>query len=347
MKVLFIIDHAPDYRESFFRGLSEHCDLTVFSHPCEPDGLSAPGQRVGYEYIEGPLRRKGPFFFLSDGTLPAVSEYDVLCVDFNPRHLWRIGLFLRNKALWKKWVWWGHIYGRSDNFILEQIRLFVLKKSASVLAYSDSIADHLRNKLRDTPVISINNTQVKKSDFMNLSWPPSDSLKFIFVGRPQERKRLDRIVKLAEWYPSTFWRLIGPDMKEFMQNHFGSLPDNIECFGKTTGNALVSHFEWCHAVVNPGHMGLLVSNAAKHGRPVLVQENERHAPEIILAREADQPFVNFDSREITKRLFSDLSADPGILIDAGERLQETAKQNYTIENMVEKHLEGFRHASPE
>jgi glycosyltransferase involved in cell wall biosynthesis len=344
MKVLFIIDHAPDYRESFFRGLSEHCDLTVFSHPCEPDGLTAPDHRKGYQYVEVPIHRKGPFFLLADKTTPAFSEYDVLCVDFNPRHLWRIRYFLQNKSQWNKWVWWGHIYGKSNNYILEKVRLFVLKRSVSVLAYSETIAEHLKIKLKDTPVISINNTQVKKSDFINLSWPSFDQLKFIFVGRPQERKRLDRIVKLAEWHPLISWRLIGPDMEEFMQNHFGELPDNIECFGKTTGDELTSHFEWCHAVANPGHMGLLVSNAAKHGRPVIVQENERHAPEIILAQEAEQPFINFDSKSITEAFFSNLLAKPKILKEAGQRLQATAKQSYTIENMVEKHLEGFRYA---
>jgi glycosyltransferase involved in cell wall biosynthesis len=343
MNVLFIVDHAPDYREVFFRRLGEQCNLTVLAHPCEPDGLSSPDERLGYSYVQIPLRKAGPFFLKTQKLPVRFSDFDVLCVDFNPRHIWRIGLFLRNRSLWKNWLWWGHIYGRSENIFLKKIRSFVLVRAAAVLVYSKRIAEKINKKLPEKPIISINNTQAQEADFMNLEWPESEQLHFIFVGRPQERKRLDRIVALAERFPFTRWRLIGPGMNEFMRTRHNPLPDTIEIFGQTTGNELIEHFEWCHAVVNPGHLGLLVSNAAIHGRPILIQKNEIHAPEIVLAEEADQTFIDFDSKEETERFFNKLIEDSTPLKKEGYRLQKTAKENYTIEKMVEKHIEGFKY----
>ena len=341
MKVLFIVDNAPDYREEFFRCLGEQCSLTVLSHPCNPDGLNAPETRKNYHYIEINIRKRGPFFFLASPMID-ISGYDVLCVDLNPRHLWRFFLFMKNKPLWNRWLWWGHIYGRSNNPLLNFTRKQFLKRPAAILAYSSTIATRVENEMQKVPVLSINNSQARIGDFMKLDWPESDALHFIFVGRPQERKRLDRIINLAHLYPLTKWRLIGPGMADYIDQHFGPAPDNVSCYDKSSGEELKEHFTWCHAVVNPGHLGLLISNAALHGRPVVIQTNEEHAPEIILAKESAQIFIDFDNKKETDLFFNELMQDISALKLAALRLQDTAKTGYTIENMVEKHMEGFR-----
>ena len=341
MKVLFIVDHAPDYREEFFRCLGKQCNLTVLSHPCKTDRLTAPVARKNYQYIEIPIRKKGPFIFLESPMID-VSGYDVYCVDLNPRHLWRFYLFLKYRPNWEKWVWWGHIYGRSNNVLLNFIRKQFLKRPAAILAYSKLIAKRVKADVNNVPVISINNSQSKRENFLSLEWPEFDTLNFIFVGRPQKRKRLDRIINLAKNFPYTKWRLIGPDMQEFVHNHFNEIPDNIECYGKTTGAGLKKHFSWCHAVINPGHLGLLISNAAMHGRPVLIQKKESHAPEIALANDSGQLFLNFDDIVETENFFTGLRNDLSVLKEAAQRLQRTAKSEYTIEHMVEKHLEAFK-----
>ena len=341
MKVLFIVDHAPDYREEFFRCLGEKCRLTVLSHPCSTANLSEPGSRKNYEYVEIDSIKAGPFLFSNPNKINAAG-YDILCVDLNPRHLWRFYLFLKKKSFRKKWIWWGHIYGRSNNLILNFIRKQFLKRPAAILAYSKLIAKRVKADVNNVPVISINNSQSKRENFLSLEWPEFDTLNFIFVGRPQKRKRLDRIINLAKNFPYTKWRLIGPDMQEFVHHHFNEITDNIECYGKTTGAELHKHFSWCHAVINPGHLGLLISNAALHGRPVLIQKNESHAPEIALANDSGQIFLDFDELVEIEKFFTGLRNDFSALKEAAQRLQRTAKSEYTIEHMVEKHLEAFK-----
>ena len=57
LNVLLVLDHAPDYRETFFRELALLTRLTVVAQSCEDDGLAAPLERKGYEYIEIPTKR--------------------------------------------------------------------------------------------------------------------------------------------------------------------------------------------------------------------------------------------------------------------------------------------------
>jgi len=94
--------------------------------------------------------------------------------------------------------------------------------------------------------------------------------------------------------------------------------------------------------LNPGHLGLLISNAALHGRPVLIQKNENHAPEIALAEDSNQISLDFDDLKETGAFFNDLNKDINILQEAAMRLQITAKEQYTVEHMVEKHMDAFK-----
>lgn len=341
MKVLFVVDHAPDYREPFFRSLATKCNLTVLSHPCEPDQLIPPNERDGYKYIEIPLKDTGPFRYIEKAIPVDLDSFDVLCIDFNPRQIWRSVLFFRNRAYWNKWIWWGHVYGRSDSNLLGWIRRFILKRGALILVYSRKISEKLKSELPNKQIVSFNNAQSFKSDFKKLDWPKTNQPHFIFVGRPQARKKLDRIVEIAKKYPNTRWRLIGPDMEDFLISKVGDLPDNITCYGKTVGEDLIEHFKWCHAVINPGHLGLLISNAALHGRPVIVEKNEIHAPEVALAEESEQFFIDFTSDRDIEMILKMVEKNQSPLKNAAKRLQKIAYNDYTFEHMVEKHIQSF------
>lgn len=337
-----MIDNAPDYRESFFRLLATKCNLTVIAHPCEVDLLTSPKKREGYEYIEIPLKDIGPFRYIKDPLPVDLDFFDVLCIAYNPRHIWRQILFFKNRSHWNKWIWWGHVYGRSNSNLLARFRRYILKRGQLTLVYSKNISKKLKKELPNKPIISFNNTQSSKSEFKELKWPETNEPHFIFVGRPQVRKRLDRIIEIAENYPDTKWRLIGPDMEDFLIKKNGELPQNITCFGKTVGEDLIEHFKWCHAVINPGHLGLLISNAALHGRPVIIEKNEIHAPEVALAEESKQFFIDFTSDSEIKSMISMTKKNVQSLRKAADRLQQLAYNKYTIEHMVDKHIHSFK-----
>ena len=90
MNVLFVIANAPDYRENFLRKLASKINLTVVSYKCERINLRPPAERKGYRYVEIDINKLGPFFLLKKRLKIDFSNYDLICVDFSLRHLWRL-----------------------------------------------------------------------------------------------------------------------------------------------------------------------------------------------------------------------------------------------------------------
>jgi glycosyltransferase involved in cell wall biosynthesis len=130
-------------------------------------------------------------------------------------------------------------------------------------------------------------------------------------------------------------------MKEFMEQAVGSAGPRVEYFGAAQGAALAEHFAWCDVVASPGHIGLLAVNAAQHGRPLVIQDNVVHAPEVIVAREAGQVFIDFECEDRVDALIERIKNDRQWLADLGKELQRVGVEGYTIEHMVARHVEVF------
>lgn len=342
MRVLLVLDHAPDYREEFLRQLSCSCSLTVIAQPCEPDGLMPPSERIGYRYIESNTSSIGPFRWFCGFSKLLARDWDTICVAFNPHHPWRLLPFLLRRSYRKKWVWWGQVYGKSNSKVLSSIRQYFLGSSRAVLVYSKEIQDRLTKELPGISIKSFNNTQASLSDYKRLPFRSNGDglVRLLFVGRPQDRKRLHVLVNLARERSDVRIRLVGPVMQQYMRNtSLGNIP-GVDCFDGAKGDALLSHFEWCDLVANPGHLGLLAVNAAQHFRPIAVQNNVVHAPEVILAREANQVFLNFDNAQEIDSLIQKIKS-AGWLQDKAESLHLIGRHRYTIENMVQVHIDLF------
>lgn len=339
MRVLFIIDHAPDYRESFLRELAKKVDLTVLAQPSEADSLNPPQERVGYAYIEEEskswlgLRFQGGVYDLINK-----GSWDIVCVALNIRHISRILSFLKlmNNV---NWVWWGQVFGRLENPYVIRMKKLLLDKSKGCLVYNEEIKDRV-NKISDCCVESFNNTEVRQCEFREGSFSAGRGLKLLFVGRYQERKRLDRIVKLAEQLSFIEVRLVGPGMENLKL--LGSRArDRIEIFDRLVGEELNQHFDWSDIVVSPGHVGLLVMNSARHGKGIVIDEKSRHAPEYLLAKQADQIFVDFSDTKAVEACFLEMASKKHSLVELGRNLQKVARQQYTIEHMANKHFSFF------
>lgn len=337
MKVVLLLDHAPDYRESFLRELSLNCTLTVIAHPCERDNLSNPAERVGYQYYEI-TKTWGEKIRWNNQHQNIIKNInpDLICVALNLRYPLRFITFLFSRTLQSKWIWWGQIFGRNDNSMLVKLKKHFISNSKATLVYSDDI----KVKLGLPGVTSFDNSQFSKKDYVPLENKHSQKLKCLFVGRPQARKKLDLLFLLANRKKNISIKIVGPGVPSFFAHQ--KLPENIELFPEAHGEQLLNHFEWSNIVVNPGHAGLLVMNAACHKRPIIINSNVQHAPEIILAREAGQYFVNFDDTSQVDELFDRLAQNPSEIEAMGEKIFEVAREKYTIEQMALKHMKVFK-----
>jgi len=345
--VLLIIDHAPDYREAFFRELGRIVALTVVAQPCEPDGLASPDERKGYTYLEIPSFKFMGFFW-QPGLRGLVRNktWDIVCVGINVRQLCRIFAFISLPEFHSRWVWRGHIFGKTKSKLLDYFRGLLLGRAAACLAYSEAQSIRVKH-LFGIEAVSFNNTEVKANEFRTGHFPKrtgvdAGDLRLLFVGRDQPRKKLERLITLAARRQDISVRLVGPGMeaRDVPANLINSR--RIEIFGKTSGEDLNPHFDWADLVVSPGHVGLLVMNAARHGKGIAIDANSHHAPEYWLAKEAGQPFVAFGDSAQEDQFFENIFANRRILQNWGEELQRVAKSKYTIEYMSAIHAQVFR-----
>jgi glycosyltransferase involved in cell wall biosynthesis len=343
MNVLLIMDNAPDYRETFLRELGESVNLTVLGRRCEDINLSAPLERRNYKYQD--LRSWQLFgICLQPELLRWIfrhNHFDVICCDLNVRNLIRLPFFLALKLLGTKFVWRGQIFGNAESIIVYKLKEKLLRLGDGCLVYSEPIAIKVKESY-GVDAKSYNNTEVALPEFREGKYSNDGFIRLIFVGRNQPRKRLDRLLLLAKRNPDVKIRLIGPGMDFLAPPPTGLFPENVEIFGKMIGNQLEEHFDWSDIVVNPGHVGLLVMNAARYGKGIVIDSGSKHAPEYYLAKEANQPFIDFGDTNAVDDFLMQIRNDKKICAHLGNKLQEVARQKYTVEHMTEVHVSFFR-----
>jgi glycosyltransferase involved in cell wall biosynthesis len=346
-RVLLVLNHAPHYREQFLRLLGNQCELVVMANACGEAGLLEPEQRLNYRYVENESKgvfRKLPLRIHVRELVEVAGRYDVVIVTWDLHHVMRY-LFPLIPGVSRKFVWSGHFYGTRDNRLLTAVRTWFVNRARGVVCYSTAIREKLIGDGAGVPIQSFNNSQVSAAEIESLDYyPAGPRLRVLFVGRDQPRKKLRRLVSLAMRRPDLVEVTVaGIDIDAFMETH----PDvrelsNFRLDGPVTGQALRDLFGWCDLVVNPGHLGLLVVNAGAHGRAIVVASEEQHAPEVVVAHEAEQFFVDWADESAVDSLLERLRENRGLLMNAAARLVSTIREGYTIETMVSVHMEAIR-----
>ena len=343
--VLWLMQFAPHYREDLLRELGRICNLTVCCPPCSRYGLVEPSARQGYEYIE-----LQPNSFLEKlGVVVPKGERQVLkrpwdvviCVEdmHFPVRYFDYFLWLLSRGNRPKWLWWGHFRGRRSWKILQYARRFLVNSSSGTFTYTEKVKDELVSWGCDaSKLVSLNNSEVYRSQIAPRVLPTLEGrLRLLFVGRPEPEKRIERVIELVERLDVLDARLIGPTMSRYSDMvREKNLADRIDLCEAKTGNALEEDFEWCHVVVNPGTLGLLVINAARYGRAVIVDRDSRHGPEIVVAEETGQFIIDWSDQQELDAFFLGLLEREDQLRERGQQLSAYVQSNYTIEKMVER-----------
>ena len=336
IKVLYLVNFAPNYRESFLRELGKFVDLTVTSYVGLEANLVDPQERLGYKYI--PLKRYRVFGFnlnIKEYLLGA-KDFDVIIVGYTLWNPFRMFNLLR---LHSRVICEGLIYGRSNSFFTKLLRNFFISRSEGVLVYSDSIKHRLTQET-SKPVLSFNNTSYSKNEIVPKCMSPfNGKLNILWVGRYQRRKKIERLYDLAKNDPRVYIRVIGPGTQEA----FAVYPvlDNFEVIDAVYDSGLDDYFEWSHVVFNPGHAGLLVMNAARCGRAIVIDKYSHHAGEIQLAIEANQDFIDFSDKKIVQQYIDGILAEPDYLRLKGKEIA-AHMERYTIEYMSSIYLKAIK-----
>jgi glycosyltransferase involved in cell wall biosynthesis len=339
------MQYVPHYREHLLRQLGEHCALTVTALPCSNFDLIEPEHRQGYEYIEGgaspALERFGVRWMSWERAIVRQGWDVIICTEdlhFPHRYVMFMGWLVTRRGR-PRWIWWGHFQGRSRSRALRRLRSWLVKTSDGALTYTEEIRARLiAAGCPPDRVVSANNSEVLAADVQPLPpHTPTDRLNVLFVGRNIPHKRVDRLIEAAGRLPFLRVRLVGPGMErlEPLVSQAG-VTERVELHGVKTGDRLLDDLDWCHLVASPGHLGLLVATAARAGRPIVVDSSSEHAPEAVIARGAEQPFIDFSSPRAVDRFFTQALDNAVPLADLGSRLAEHVRTSYTIEESVRR-----------
>lgn len=344
MKVLMVLEFAPDYREEFLRQLAAQCELTVVAQNCAKGNLTAPKERVGYSYIEIDSNKFLGFYFQPQLKNIIYSEgWDVLSISTNLRYLTRLFLFFTHKKLRNKWVWRGQVISKnSSKLLLKWFRKKLSLKAAFSLTYSNTELEWLTKLNANIVADTFNNSEASIEEFRKcipFTKNHKNSLNLLFVGTNKPRKKLERFNNILDLFPNMSVRLIGKDIVDLSFNT--SAEKKVELFPSMRGESLNEYFDWADIVVNPGSVGLLVVTAAKHGKPIVIDKYSSHGPEVEAAINSGQPFIDFSSKEEIKKFFDSVIESSNLLDKWSENLQSYVMKEYTIEHMVGKHIKAF------
>jgi glycosyltransferase involved in cell wall biosynthesis len=285
---------VPAYRAPFFEALGRACrdGLSVFAgQPLAQENIQAAAHLEGVDFTTSENRHlfdpSSPFYQCWQPDLLAwleVQDPDVLVVEANPRYASTIRAIHWMHVRKRKVLGWGLGAPPLSGFLAgwrHSSRLRLLSRLDGVIAYSQRGA-------REYQSLGLKASQVfvapNAATFRPQRPPPhrvgvfSGRPKLLFVGRLQERKRVDLLLeacaRLPEQRQPDLW-IVGDGPAS---RHFKEVADRMypraEFTGELHGEALEPYFDRADLFVLPGTGGLAVQQAMAHGLPVIVAQGD-------------------------------------------------------------------------
>jgi glycosyltransferase involved in cell wall biosynthesis len=158
----------------------------------------------------------------------------------------------------------------------------------------------------------------------------------LFVGRLQERKRIDNLLLACSTFPVDQRPQVnivgdGPALQQLQQLAEAIYPQ-AEFFGALRGQELIPLFTAADLFVLPGTGGLAVQEAMAYGLPVVVAEGDGTQNDLV--RPENGWLVAPDDREALKTAIRQAVSDPARLRKMGEESFRIVSQEVNLETMV-------------
>jgi glycosyltransferase involved in cell wall biosynthesis len=343
---------VPVYRVPFFEALGRACrdGLSVFAgQPLPQENIQSAGRLEGIDFTAGENRHlfdpSSPFYQCWQPGLLAWLEDrdpDVLVVEANPRYpTTRQAIrWMHNRG--RKVLGWGLGAPPLDGFLAgwrRKSRLALLSKLDGLIAYSRRGALEYQALSPPTSQVFVAPNAVT---FQPQHPPPqrlavfSDRPKILFVGRLQERKRIDLLfeacARLPEARQPDVW-IVGDGPAA---GHFKEVAERLypraEFTGELHGQALEPFLTAADLFVLPGTGGLAVQQAMAHGLPVIVAQGDGTQDDLVRPENGWRVLPG-DVNDLHQTLESALS-NPQRLRRMGEASFRLVADQINIEAMV-------------
>jgi glycosyltransferase involved in cell wall biosynthesis len=238
---------------------------------------------------------------------------DVAVVDLNPRSLTAWVILIMRKLRGRRTLVWGHINPRRGAHApTAGLRRRMRRLADGVISYTWTDARQVMSSDENEPVWVAANGLYPQNF---LAFDTSEVRnRFLYVGRVEPSKkpllaleafaRARRSGRLPSTSRLTFVGT-GSQLPLLRSRvHDLGLDDNVDVLGHIADvNALKSLYAQAVASLSPGYVGLSLTQSLGFGVPMLVADDEPHAPEVeLLTQETGRPFRAGDESDLADQM---------------------------------------------
>jgi glycosyltransferase involved in cell wall biosynthesis len=342
----------PAYRVPFFDLLAKSCHggLSVFAGEPRKDEMIRNASHLieaRWAHAENVHLLAGAWYLLWQKQIISwlkTFDPDTLILEANPR-------YLSNRVA----MTWMHNRGRpvigwalgapQVKGLLAGVRGWLRKRYLlrfdALIAYSHQGADEYKaigfpenrifiayNAVSPAPIARPNRQSFRGRE-----------LHILFVGRLQDRKRIDMLLDVCARLSRQPELVIVGDgpAREYFESLAADIYPKARFIGSAYGDELNRWFDWADLFVLPGTGGLAVQQAMAAGLPVIVAQGDGTQNDLVSAQNGW--LVPPGDNDRLLQVLSTALQDPELLIEMGRKSFEMSVQRFNIEMMVKVFLE--------
>lgn len=317
----------PSYRVPFFDLLASHCEnsMTLFGGEARPEEMIASGQTQIAKYIEAKNIHllNGKFYLCYQKNFInwlEESNPDALIVEANPRYLSTPSAVKWMHKRGRKVIGWGLGAPKQNGFWKNFVSQF-----DGMISYSQRGADEYASLgfPREKIFVAHNSVSSKPENFFDRRPQTADRVTILFVGRLQNRKRIDSLIHACVEMESKPRLIIvgdGPERAN-LESLAKEIYPSTEFIGVKHGLELKPYFEKADLFVLPGTGGLAVQEAMSYGLPVIVAKGDGTQDDLV--REKNGWQIEPENYEV-------LVSTMKIALSDVKRLREMGKESFRI-----------------
>jgi glycosyltransferase involved in cell wall biosynthesis len=337
----------PNYRAPFFDLLASACDggMSLFTGSPRPvEGITTTDTLRVADYRLGKNIHffSGSFYLCYQiGLVDWLRDWqpDALIVEANPRYLSTSAVVRWMHARGKPVLGWGlGAPVRAKGIGVEgKVWTTFLRQFDALLAYSQRGVDEYAALGFPREKIFVAHNSVAPAPVSVPDPRPGnvDRFTILFVGRLQERKRVDHLLRACAQLESQPRLVVvgdGPE-RERLQSLAQEVYPSAEFTGAKHGAELKPYFTEADLFVLPGTGGLAIQEAMSYGLPVIVAQGDGTQDDLVRNGNGWQiPPDNFD---VLLSTMKDALSDVARLRRMGEASYRIVREEINIEKMVE------------